>query len=187
VIFICNGLGRKIIYTGGVGAGSADFKNAEAVEFLNYTKVHFPQIPTEDIIIEDRSNNTGENIRFSMTKMREVSPGFNFESGIRSAILVATPARQLRVYLTVKMYLKNIRLINLPPETTLEENIALFDQKNESFAKQLTGELDRLMIYPAQGLCEKIEIPGFCFGSISAGSNQITKTLINYNQANTEP
>jgi uncharacterized SAM-binding protein YcdF (DUF218 family) len=180
------GMGRKIIYSGGVGAGSADFKNAEAIEFLNYTKVHFPQIPADEIIIEDRSTNTGENIRFSMTKMRELSPGFNFESGIRSAILVATPARQLRVYLTVKMYLENIRLINLPPETTLEENIALFDQKNESFAKQLTGELDRLMIYPAQGLCEKIEIPG----SVLKAYQQIksdNKNLNIYNQANTEP
>ena len=180
------GYGKKIIYTGGVGAGSADFKNAEAVEFLNYTKAHFPQIPAEDIIIEDRSTNTGENIRFSMEKMREVSPDLNFESGIRSAILVATPARQLRVYLTVKMHLKNIRLINLPPETTLEENIALFDQKNESFTKQLKGELDRLMIYPAQGLCEKIDIPGTVLEAYQQIKSD-NKNLNNYNQANTEP
>ena len=153
------GYGKKIIYTGGVGAGSADFKNAEAVEFLNYSKAHFPQIPAEDIIIEGRSTNTGENIRFSMTKMREFSPGFNFESGIRSAILVATPARQLRVFLTVKMYLENIALFNLPPETSYHENDELFTGKGENFSSQLTGEILRIIEYPAKGFCTKVEIP----------------------------
>jgi len=178
--------GRKIIYTGGKGAGSADFKNAEAIEFLHYTREQYPQIPVNDIIVENRSVNTGENIRFSMDMMKEVSADFNFESGIKSAILVATPARQLRVYLTVKMYLKEIQLINLPPETTLEENFALFKQKNESFSKQLIGELDRLRIYPAQGLCEKIEIPGTVLEAYQQIKSD-NKNLNKYNQANTEP
>jgi hypothetical protein len=156
-----DGMGHKIIYTGGVGAGSADFKNAEAVEFFNYTRKFFPQIPLEDILIEDRSTNTGENICFSMTKMREVSPGFNFESGIKSAILVATPARQLRVYLTVKIYLKNIRLFNLPPETSYKENLRVFSEKGKNFTDQLTGEICRLIEYPAKGLCETLEIPEY--------------------------
>jgi hypothetical protein len=154
-----DGMGSKIIFTGGVGAGSADFKNAEAIEFFQYARRFFPQIPQEDILIEDQSTNTGENIRFSIQLIKERLPEFNFENGINSAILVATPARQLRVYLTVKMYLKEILLINLPPETTLDDNIALFDQKNECFVNQLTGEIDRLLIYPQKGLCETIEIP----------------------------
>lgn len=153
------GYGKKIIYTGGVGAGSADFKNAEAIEFLHYTKAHFPQIPAEDIIIEDRSTNTGENIRFSMERMKEESPVFNFENGIRSAILVATPARQLRVYLTVKMHLENIELINLPPETSYHENDELFYGKGENFSSQLTGEIRRLIEYPAKGFCTEVNIP----------------------------
>ncbi len=54
------GYGKKIIYNGGMGAGSVDMKNPEALEFLNYTKEHFLQIPENNIIIEDKSTNTGE-------------------------------------------------------------------------------------------------------------------------------
>jgi uncharacterized SAM-binding protein YcdF (DUF218 family) len=126
------GYGKKIIYTGGVGAGSADLKYAEAVEFFNFTRKYFPQIPLEDIIIEDKSTNSGENIRFTIEKMKALFPLFNFGIGICSAILVATPARQLRVYLTVRMYLENTELINLPPETTFNENLAVFSEKGES-------------------------------------------------------
>ena len=153
------GYGKKIIYTGGFGAGSADLKNPEAAEFLNYTMEHFPQIPESDIIIEDRSTNTGENIRFSMARMKEETPDFNFENGIRSAILIATPARQLRVFLTVKMYLENIALFNLPPETSYHENDELFSGKGENFSSQITGEILRLIEYPAKGFCTEVNIP----------------------------
>jgi hypothetical protein len=52
------GYASKILYTGGVGARSADFENPESIEFLNYTKKNYPQIPEDDIIIEDKSTNT---------------------------------------------------------------------------------------------------------------------------------
>jgi uncharacterized SAM-binding protein YcdF (DUF218 family) len=167
------GYGKKIIYTGGVGAGSADLKYAEAVEFFNFTRKYFPQIPLEDIIIEDKSTNSGENIRFTIEKMKALFPLFNFGIGICSAILVATPARQLRVYLTVRMYLENTELINLPPETTFNENLAVFSEKGESLTKQLTGEMDRLLEYPAKGLCEKVVIPGniiIAYNQVMAGA-----------------
>jgi hypothetical protein len=154
-----DGMGRKIIYTGGVGAGSADFKNAEAIEFLHYTREHFPQIPPEDILIEDKSTNTGENVRFTMQLMKDEFSDFNFEKGIHSAILVATPARQLRVYLTASQYLSHIQLINLPPELSFDDNILIFQQKREDFTQQLIGEIYRLNEYPAKGLCAPVIIP----------------------------
>ncbi len=155
------GYGKKIIYTGGVGAGSADFVNPEAVEFLRFTRKNYPQIPPEHIIIEDKSTNTGENIRFSIHRMEEQYPDCHFENGIRSAILVSTPARQLRVYLTVKMYLRDTQLINLPPETSIEENAEIFSAKDESFSNQLVGEIDRLLTYHKKGWCDKVDIPEY--------------------------
>ncbi len=155
------GFGKKIIYTGGVGAGSAGLKNPEAVEFFNFTRKRFPQISPEDIIVEDKSTNTGENIRFTIQKMKTLFPVFNFGTRIRSAILVATPARQFRVYLTVKMHLDQTELINLSPETSYEENSRLFSAKGENYIRQLTGEIDRLLAYPTKGLCDKVKIPGY--------------------------
>ncbi len=153
------GLGKKIIFTGGVGAGSADFKNPEAVEFLLYATKHFPQIPAEDIVVEDQSTNTGENIRFSMQLLKSHFPDFNFDQGVNSAILVATPARQHRVYLTVLQHLPHIKLINLPPELSYEENVEIFNIKKEDFTKQLTGEIYRLLEYPTKGLCAPVNVP----------------------------
>ncbi|MFW5726223.1 MAG: YdcF family protein [Bacteroidota bacterium] len=153
------GLGKKIIFTGGVGAGSADFKNAEAIEFFQYARRFFPEIPPEDILIEDHSTNTGENIRFSIQLIKNHQPGFNFDRGISSAILVATPARQLRVYLTVLQHLPHIELINLPPDLSLDDNVTLFAEKGEDFTRQLTGEIYRLLEYPAKGLCAPVEVP----------------------------
>ncbi len=154
-----DGMGSKIIFTGGVGAGSADFKNAEAIEFFQYARRFFPQIPQEDILIEDQSTNTGENIRFSIKTLKEKLPEFNFETGISSAILVATPARQYRVYLTVLQYLPQIKLVNLPPDLSYNDNMLIYNEKGEDFTRQLTGEIYRLLEYPAKGLCEKVEIP----------------------------
>jgi uncharacterized SAM-binding protein YcdF (DUF218 family) len=153
------GYGKKIIFTGGVGAGSTGLKNAEAIEFFNYSRKNFPTIPAADIITEDKSTHTGENLAFTLQKMKEISPEFNFENGISSAILVATPARQLRVHLTARLYLEHLKLLNLPPETTLSQNIELYEGMQESFTKQLTGETDRLIKYPAKGLCEFVNIP----------------------------
>jgi uncharacterized SAM-binding protein YcdF (DUF218 family) len=153
------GLGRKIIFTGGVGAGSANFQNAEAIEFFNYAKRFFPHFPTEDILIEDKSTNTGENVRFSMQVLKEKLPDFNFDNGIQSAILVATPARQYRVYLTVLQHLPHIKLINLPPELSYNDNVLIFNAKGEDFTQQLTGEIYRLIEYPAKGLCAPVNIP----------------------------
>ncbi|MFT4261349.1 MAG: YdcF family protein [Candidatus Woesearchaeota archaeon] len=145
------GLAKKIIYTGGVGAGSADFKEPEATEFFNYSKKHYPQIPLNDFMIENKSTNTGENILF--TKQLK-----DFEKNIRSAILVATPTRQLRVYLTTKKHL-DIAVINYPPKTSLDENEELFKTKNQDFNKQIIGEITRLIEYPNKGFCKPIKIP----------------------------
>jgi len=154
-----DGMGRKIIFTGGVGAGSADFKNAEAIEFFNYSRNYFPQIPQEDILIEDQSTNTGENVRFSIQMLKNHQPDFNFEVGVSSAILVATPARQRRVYLSARQQLPHIELINLPPELSYNDNLLIFNRKGENFTEQLVGEIYRLIEYPAKGLCAPVNIP----------------------------
>lgn len=153
------GYGKIILFTGGIGAGSGDFKEAEAIEFLRFANENYPQIDNSNFIIEDKSTHTGDNMRFSIQKMEELSPDLNFNNRIRSAFLVATPARQLRVYQTAKMYLPSVKLINSPPETSFEENVGLFESKGEDFYGQLRGEMDRLLTYPEKNFCDPVEIP----------------------------
>jgi uncharacterized SAM-binding protein YcdF (DUF218 family) len=84
----------RIIFTGGIGAGSADLKQSEANAFADALQANFPQIPGASILIENQSTNTGENVRFWCQKAAIVGWCLN------RVILVATPFRQRRVNLT---------------------------------------------------------------------------------------
>ena len=150
-----NGLAPKILFTGGVGAGSADFKNPEAVEFLNHVKNKYPEITTDNILTEETSTNTGDNIKNSIEILK--AKGF-FES-LKRIILVATPTRQLRVFLTAKKYFPKVVLINLPPSSSFEVDKQMNEVKAIDFEKHLLGELDRIQKYPKMGFACSTEIP----------------------------
>ncbi len=149
------GLAPKILFTGGVGAGSADFKNPEAIEFLNHVKSEYSEIETDDILIESTSTNTGDNIKNSIQILKEKEL---FES-LKRIVLVATPTRQLRVYLTVKKYFPNATLINLPPSSSFEIDKEMNVTKSINIQKHLLGELERIQKYPKMGFACSTEIP----------------------------
>ena len=56
-----DGRARRIIFTGGVGAGTADLGQPEAIAWLAELRRGFPQIPLTDVLTETRSTNTAEN------------------------------------------------------------------------------------------------------------------------------
>lgn len=149
------GFAPKILFTGGVGAGSADFKNPEAVEFLNHIKSKYPTIEDEDILVEDKSTNTGDNLSFSI----EILKAKGLLEDINTIQLVATPTRQLRVFLTAKKYFPKAKLINLPPSSSFEFDKAMNAEKSINFNEHLIGELERIDKYPKMGFACSTEIP----------------------------
>ncbi len=149
------GLAPKILFTGGVGAGSADFKNAEAIEFLNHVKSNYPEIKTEHILIESTSTNTGDNLKNSIDILKEK----NLFNSLKRIILVATPTRQLRVSLTAKKYFKNAVLVNLPPNSSFETDKQMNTNKGIDFEEHLLGELKRIVDYPTLGFACSTNIP----------------------------
>lgn len=152
-------LSKKILFTGGRGAGTADLKNPEAIEFEKEIENNALNIPKEDIIIESESTQTGENISFSNTILKNLNSKFCFEHGIKRIIAVASPYRQKRVYLAMKKSYPNIKVFNAPPNTTFDGEIKLFKSKNEDFIKLLLGELERIKVYPEKGFIEYEEVP----------------------------
>ena len=140
-------LAPKILFTGGVGAGSGDFKNPEAEEFQNYLINNHPEINANNILIEKESTNTSENVENSINILKKKEL---FDS-IHRIILVATPSRQLRVYLTAKKLLPNIELINIPPVSSYEFDLKKFNEKGINFKDYLLGEFDRIKKYPELG------------------------------------
>ncbi len=149
------GFAPRILFTGGVGAGSADFENPEAVEFLNHIKNKHPNIDADNILIEKESTNTGDNLKFSIDILKQKGI---FES-INRIIIVATPTRQLRVFLTVKKYFPKATLINLPPSSSFEVDMQMNEKMNINFQEHLIGELERIKKYPAMGFACSTPIP----------------------------
>jgi hypothetical protein len=146
------GMGRKVLFTGGRGAGSADLIKPEAVEFKHEVLSNCKAVPADDIIIEDQSTNTGENIVFSQKILCSLNPNFTFERGIDKVIAVASPYRQRRVYLCFKKAYPHLLILNCPPETDFQQELKLFKDKNEDLVNHLVGEIERLILYPNKGL-----------------------------------
>jgi hypothetical protein len=152
------GYGSKILFTGGIGAGTADLQKPEARAFFDILKQGYPDIPEEDILIEDQSTNTGENIEFSANIVKQNSE-LNFDDENFSAILVANAVRQKRVDLTWQKHYPQSIVYNCPPQTTMEEEYELFQSKNRDLTELILSEIDKIKHYPAKGYIKKEKIP----------------------------
>jgi len=142
---------RRIIFTGGFGAGTADLGMPEADAWrLQLGRTH-PTIPAKDLIIENRSTNTAENILFTAALLSASQPRLKFGEGLAQVLIVAAPSRLRRVKLTLKQLFPSVRTTLCRPETTFEHERALFTAKGLNFVSHLQGEIERLMTYPARG------------------------------------
>jgi uncharacterized SAM-binding protein YcdF (DUF218 family) len=109
-------------------------------------------VPKESIIIENESQNTGENYEFAIKKLQQHSI---FPQRI---ILVQRPFMERRTYATGKVWLPDIELLVTSPDISYENYI------NEMYPKEyvintLTGYLQRIKEYPKKGYQIEQEIP----------------------------
>jgi uncharacterized SAM-binding protein YcdF (DUF218 family) len=154
-----NGYARKIIFTGGIGSGTADLGKAEAVAFREELEQDYPAIPAEAVILETTSTNTSENIQFTARKLAHCYPDFTFDDQIKKAIIVANAYRQRRVWLTCIKNLPQVAFYNMPPPTTFEKELRLFSERGSDFLELLVGEIDRLIRYAEAGYIVHEAIP----------------------------
>jgi hypothetical protein len=150
------GCARQIIFTGGIGAGTADLDRPEADAFAAELAKDHPDLASQ-AIIENRSTNTGDNIRFTRELLE--ARGLSLEAAIKGVILVATPCRQRRVWLTWRQLLPDVAAWNSPPVTGYESLRALYATKGEDIRLQLIGEYERIRDYPARGWIANDDIP----------------------------
>jgi uncharacterized SAM-binding protein YcdF (DUF218 family) len=149
----------RIIFTGGFGVGSGNFTRPEAVEFVDELRQFAPDTAGAVVCLEERSTNTGENVIFLRTRLGQVNPELTPGKGLRTILVVATPARQRRTALTIQRHWPEVRIINAPPIATFDEMAARYASKGEDWHAQLTGEIDRLLAYPARGFIAPVEVP----------------------------
>ena len=116
---------------------------------LQLARTH-PHINARDVVIENASTNTAENIRFTAAMLRRDHPQLAFGEGIRSALIVASPSRLRRVKLTMQKLEPGVRVYRCLPPATFETERELYVGKAIGYVEHLIGELDRIESYPAR-------------------------------------
>jgi uncharacterized SAM-binding protein YcdF (DUF218 family) len=152
------GLAPLIVFTGGMGAGTADLGQPEARAFLDEIQA-LGGVSAGAVVFEDRSTNTGENVEATTRRLEDEGRPLGSEGGIRTALIAANAYRQRRVALTCRLRHPGVRWINAPPVTSFDEEVAMYAGKGQDLVALLAGEIQRLVDYPARGFCLPADIP----------------------------
>lgn len=109
-------------------------------------------LPRENILIENQSTNTGQNLLFSRKLLEE--------HGIypKSVLLVHKPYMERRTYATARKIWSEVECIVTSPPIPFE------DYPNETIPKdivinQMVADLQRIMLYPVRGFQIKQNVP----------------------------
>jgi len=145
------GLARRVVFTGGIGAGTGNLGQPEADAWHAALRAAYPSIPYERLVLENRSTNTAENIAFTAALIARERPDLAFGRGLRTALAVASPSRLRRVALTLQKLQPALRVVRCLPPVDFAREQALYAQQGLDYVDHLRGELDRLVDYPARG------------------------------------
>lgn len=145
------GYAPLLILSGGLGTLTRDlWDEPEAVKFARVARER--GVPKDAILIEDRSTNTGENVRFTRELLSE--KGIDPES----FLLVQKPYMERRTYATFRKVWPEKRALVTSPQ------IGLDDYPNEEIPRDqmihiMVGDLQRIWLYPERGFQIPQEIP----------------------------
>ncbi len=101
-------------------------------------------VPAENIVIENRSTNTGENILFTQQLLQ--SKGLNPQT----FILVQKPYMERRSYATFKKHWPYKKLLVTSPQISFK-NYPTPSIPLEKVINIMTGDLQRIKLYPEKG------------------------------------
>lgn len=147
------GYGKKILFAGGVGKiTKGKFQKSEAEVYRDIAIRH--GVPSEQILLETRSTNTGDNFRFSKTILEEYK--------IESILVVHFPTSERRTLATAQAILPEYRLFITSPELTFSAFLSKLQQSSEYFYREvslLVGDIQRMIIYLQLGWQKEVDIP----------------------------
>ena len=168
------GRAPRIIFTGGIGAGTGDLGQPEADAWRDALFDAYPDFPHERLIIENRSTNTAENIAYTAALLERDHPTLVFGRSLQTALVVASPSRMRRVKLTLQHLQPALRVIRcLPRATSFDREHALYAAQGQDYFAHLVGELDRIVGYPTRGWIAAEPLPP----AIAAAHTILTRTF----------
>jgi len=109
-------------------------------------------VPKGSIIVENESQNTGQNFECAIKKLKDhgIDP--------KKIILVQKPYMERRMYATGKIWLPTVELIVTSPPISFEE-YPVDARSKEQFINTMVGDLQRIREYPKRGFQIEQDIP----------------------------
>ena len=141
-----------IIFSGGLGHLTKEiWDEPEADQFARIAVM--AGVPKDKILIENKSTNTGENIRFTreLLKNRGIDP--------RKFIVVQKPYMERRSYATFRKVWPEKECVVTSPSISFEAYQDPLRSKDEVIAI-MVGDLQRIKLYAERGFQIPQEIPG---------------------------
>ena len=146
-----------IVFSGGFGTLTRHlFSKPEADLFAEIAIKR--GVPEEQILIENKSTNTGENFKFTEKLLKTSGLDFN------SFIVVQKPYMERRTYATVKKLWPEKEIIITSPQIAYE-NYPNADISKENVINIMVGDLQRIKIYPEKGFQIYQEIPDYVWSA----------------------
>ncbi len=114
-------------------------------------------VPRQAILIENRSTNTGENVRFTRRLLEER------RAAARRFIVVQKPYMERRAYATFRKAWPEAEVIVTSPQVPFDRYLR--EYSNEALSPEdvvgiMVGDLQRIRLYPEKGFQVPQEIPG---------------------------
>lgn len=149
------GYAPKILFTGGLGRNTSRlFTQPEAVRFAKVAMEC--GVPEEDIILEDKSTNTKENIDF----MREI---FEKQGIPHDHVLgVHQPFMERRIVAALGVYWPELNFTVTSPQVTIPEYLAAAKEQGmteNASISVIVGDFQRMDLYAKLGYQVPQEIP----------------------------
>lgn len=142
-----DGMAPYLLFSGGLGKGTEGVWNRTEAETFRDIAINCG-IEKEKILIENKSSNTGENIRFSKELLEK--------KGIcaRTAIIVHQPNMGRRIFAAIKKQWPEIEPLIAPTNCTLEQYIDKLKSvgvDEEDLFSNIVGDFQRIDVFAQMG------------------------------------
>ena len=149
------GYAPKVLFTGGLGRNTDGlFREPEAVRFA---KVAIEcGVPEADVILEDKSTNTKENIEFTREKLKSLGMPCNKLLGVHQ------PFMERRISAAFGVYWPETELIVTSPQVPIEEYLRDAEKQgitHNAAISVIVGDFQRMDLYAKLGYQIPQEIP----------------------------
>lgn len=150
-----NGYASKIIFTGGYGRITKKIWNKTEAEKFKEVAINMGVLES-DILIEDKSKNTGENITYTKKILKDN------KIDCKKIIFIDKPYKERRTYATLKKQWDDINIIVTSIQMSFEEYYDYFSSAQitqHELISLMVGELQRIDLYSKKGFTIPQKIP----------------------------